>query len=80
MLNTFPLAEKTSSKKPLLGLFSSFRLSLHVFHSKRALVGHAPAATALGVGPGEQGGSPETPRDPKATGFSRESQIGQRAT
>ena len=44
----------------VLLFFASFRLSLHVFHSKRALVGHAPAATALGVEPGEQGGSPET--------------------
>jgi hypothetical protein len=31
-----------------------------VFCSKRALVGDARAATALGVGPGEQGGSRET--------------------
>ena len=63
ILHSVSLAGNTLSKKNRcfsLFFFASFRISSHWFCSKRALAGDAPAATALGVGPGEQGGSPET--------------------
>jgi hypothetical protein len=63
IVHSVSLAGNTLSKKNRcfsLFFFASFRISSHWFCSKRALAGDAPAATALGVGPGEQGGSPET--------------------
>ena len=49
ILHSVSLAEKTLSKKTVASsffFFASFRISSHVFCSKRALVGEAPAATA----------------------------------